>query len=183
MKIIATSKTKPKIDIVVSKLEEFKFTGVVFKSNRPGVKVGYTTTWNRSMFDLFYETKTNKVLISRQANSIEVKKEEEKIIEMTQKIESFKMKGSDCSPKSILLEANGIVNGDRNEQYGDPLQAFKEYSNILEANFGIKLTPAEICKVQIAIKLGRLKYKHKRDSVVDLCGYAEILNRLEDGGL
>lgn len=83
--------------------------------------------------------------------------------------------------QSVLLEAESIVNGDRDVQYGNPLEAFEEYSNILETNFGIKLTPAEICKVQMAIKLGRLKYKYKRDSIVDLCGYAEILNRLENG--
>lgn len=83
--------------------------------------------------------------------------------------------------KSVLLEAESIVNGDRDVQYGDSLKAFTEYSNILETNFGIKLTPSEICKVQMAIKLGRLKYKYKRDSIVDLCGYAEILNRLENG--
>lgn len=82
--------------------------------------------------------------------------------------------------KSILLEAEGIVNGDRNEQYGDPKDAFKVYSEILSKTFNIELSPVQICKVQMAIKLGRMRYQHKRDSVVDLCGYAEILNRLEE---
>ena len=81
--------------------------------------------------------------------------------------------------KSVLLEADKIVNGDRNEQYGDPNIAFNEYSEILKTTFGIDLTPSEICKVQMAIKLGRMKYKYKKDSIVDLCGYCEILNRLE----
>ena len=81
--------------------------------------------------------------------------------------------------ESILLEADKIVNGDRNDQYGDPNIAFNEYSEILETAFGIKLTGAEICKVQMAIKIGRMKYKYKRDSIVDLCGYSEILSRLE----
>ena len=80
---------------------------------------------------------------------------------------------------SILLEANDILNGDRNEQYNDPNESFKVYAEILKAAFGLELTPVEICKVQMAIKLGRLKYKYKRDSLVDLCGYSEILNRLE----
>ncbi len=87
------------------------------------------------------------------------------------------------SASSILKEADKIVNGDRNEQYGDPTQAFQEYSDILKASFGIVLSPVEICKVQMAIKLGCMKHKHKRDSIVDLCGYAEILNRLEDAKL
>lgn len=82
--------------------------------------------------------------------------------------------------ESILLEAERIVNGDRDEQYGNPKDAFEEYSKILDVCFGIKLTPEQICKVQMAIKLGRLKHKFKRDSIVDLCGYSEILNRLQD---
>lgn len=81
---------------------------------------------------------------------------------------------------SILLEADNILNGDRNEQYNDPNESFKVYADILKSAFNLELTPVEICKVQMAIKLGRLRYKHKRDSLVDLCGYAEILNRLED---
>lgn len=86
----------------------------------------------------------------------------------------------DCTPKSILLEADKIVNGDRNDQYGDPSIAFKEYRDILKTTFGIELTEVEICKVLMSIKLGRLKHKYKRDSIVDLCGYSEILNRLEN---
>jgi hypothetical protein len=80
---------------------------------------------------------------------------------------------------SILLQADKIVNGDRNDQYGDPKIAFGEYKQILSATFGIELTEAQICKVMMAIKLGRMKYKYKEDSLVDLCGYTEILNRLE----
>lgn len=81
--------------------------------------------------------------------------------------------------ESILLEAEKIVNGDRNDQYGDPNIAFAEYKNILYSTFGIELSETDICKVLMSIKLGRLKHKYKRDSIVDLCGYAEILNRLE----
>jgi hypothetical protein len=131
-----------------------EFAGIVIESNIPEYKVGVVKKrWLKQNFDIY---------------------EIEKVKEM-----DAMNKKEDV--KSILTEAESIVNGDRNVQYGNPNEAFKEYSNILEATFGIKLTPAEICKVQIAIKLGRLKYKHKRDSVVDLCGYAEILNRLENG--
>lgn len=100
------------------------------------------------------------------------KKEDCKVVEMY----------PDCNKieiNSILLEANDILNGDRNEQYNDPNESFKVYAEILKATFGLELTPVEVCKVQMAIKLGRLKYKYKRDSLVDLCGYSEILHRLE----
>ena len=80
---------------------------------------------------------------------------------------------------SLLLQADKVVNGDRNEQYGDAKQAFNEYSEILKTTFNISLSPEEICKVMMAIKLGRLKYKFKEDSLLDLMGYSEILNRLQ----
>lgn len=80
--------------------------------------------------------------------------------------------------KSILLEAEGIVNGDRNVQYGDAGEAFQVYSDICKTAFGLNISPTDICKVQMAIKLGRNKFRFKSDNLVDLCGYAEILNRL-----
>jgi hypothetical protein len=83
------------------------------------------------------------------------------------------------SKNSLLLQADKVVNGDRNEQYGDAKQAFNEYSDILKTTFNISLSPEEICKVMMAIKLGRLKYKFKEDSLLDLMGYSEILNKLQ----
>lgn len=155
MQRIAINKDNFHFRIKVKHVGEREFAGVVIESNRTDVKVGeHSNRWLLKLFDIF---------------------EEEKVKEMDA------IQNPKPEVKSILTEAESIVNGDRDVQYGNPNEAFKEYSNILEATFGIKLTPAEICKVQIAIKLGRLKYKHKRDSVVDLCGYSEILNRLENG--
>jgi hypothetical protein len=79
---------------------------------------------------------------------------------------------------SILTEASEIVNGSRDDQYGSPVDAFKVYAEILDTTFNIELSPADICRVLMAVKLGRLRYKYKRDSLVDLCGYAEILSEL-----
>lgn len=154
MERIAINKDDYHFRIKVSAVGEREFAGVVIESNRMDIKVGESSKrWLKKFFDIFE-------------------------IERVKEMDAMDKK---AEVKSILTEAESIVNGDRDVQYGDPNEAFKEYSNILETTFGIKLTPAEICKVQIAIKLGRLKYKHKRDSVVDLCGYAEILNRLENG--
>jgi uncharacterized protein (DUF1015 family) len=154
MERIAIHKDDYHFRIRVGSVGNKEFSGMVIESNISDYKVGEVKKrWLKEYFDIY---------------------EIEKVKEM----DAMNKK---TGVKSILTEAESIVNGDRNVQYGDPNEAFKEYSNILEATFGIKLTPAEICKVQIAIKLGRLKYKHKRDSVVDLCGYAEILNRLENG--
>lgn len=82
--------------------------------------------------------------------------------------------------KSILSEAENIVNGDRQNDYSDPIKNFENISKIASVMIGKEITPSECCKVLMAVKLARQSYKHKRDNLVDLCGYSEILNRIED---
>ena len=35
------------------------------------------------------------------------------------------------------------------------------------------------CAVMMAVKLTRESFKHKRDNLVDLAGYAEIMNQIK----
>ena len=89
--------------------------------------------------------------------------------------------------QSILSEAEGIVNGSRSVQYGDAKTRFDHYAKITNLLLDeaekidlstIGLTQTIIAKVMIAIKLGRESHAHKRDNLVDLAGYAHILNEL-----
>ena len=81
---------------------------------------------------------------------------------------------------SILLEADKIVNGERQTDYSDPVQNFKHISNIASVILGKELTPEDCCVVLMAVKLARESYKHKRDKLVDLAGYTEIFNRIKE---
>lgn len=92
--------------------------------------------------------------------------------------------------KSILEEANEIVSGERAQDYGCAKDSFETISGITEYLLstdelakiaGGVIAPTVVCKMLIALKLTRESYKHKRDNLVDLCGYAELLNRLEEG--
>ena len=82
--------------------------------------------------------------------------------------------------KSILSEAERIVNGDRQADYSDPVENFKHIAEIASAIMGKDITAEECCIVMIAVKLARESYRHKRDNLVDLAGYAEILNRIKE---
>lgn len=92
--------------------------------------------------------------------------------------------------RSILIEAEDIVNGieqDVNRKYGDPKEVFQVYADIFEL-----IAPKERCftegkinalgvaYIQICIKLGRERVSHKVDNLVDLCGYAEIANQINE---
>ena len=82
--------------------------------------------------------------------------------------------------ESILSEAERIVNGDRQADYSDPVENFKHISAIASAIMGKSVTAEECCIVMIAVKLARENFKHKRDNLVDLAGYVEILNRIKE---
>ena len=82
--------------------------------------------------------------------------------------------------ESILSEAERIVNGDRQADYSDPVENFKHISAIASSISKENLSPTTCAIVMIAVKLARENYKHKRDNLVDLAGYVEILNRIKE---
>lgn len=81
---------------------------------------------------------------------------------------------------TILDKAKEIVKGDRNANYGDFKKNFEDISSITKVLTGKDITPEDCCKVLIAVKLAREGYRHKEDNLIDLCGYAYILNELNN---
>ena len=82
--------------------------------------------------------------------------------------------------KSILQEAEIILNGDRQADYSDPVENFQRISNITSAILDKVITPEECCVVLMAVKHARENFNHKRDNMVDLAAYAEILHRIKE---
>lgn len=100
----------------------------------------------------------------------------------TRKVRLVQDAGPDqCPPRSILLEAHKIVNGDRKADYGDSNQNLKNIAELARLQ-GVEIDAIGVAKVLMSVKLAREGYKHKRDNLVDLCGYAELLNRLYEEG-
>ena len=81
---------------------------------------------------------------------------------------------------SILSEAEEIVNGSRHSDYGDAKESFSRIATIASVMTGKELAPEDCCAVLMAVKLVRESFKHKRDNLVDLCGYTELMNRLKE---
>lgn len=80
---------------------------------------------------------------------------------------------------SILSEAQGLVHGDRNNDYGHPYLDYKRTTEIFKAWTGIELTPSQGAMFMVCVKLSRLGHKWKRDSVVDAAGYLEVLRMIQ----
>ena len=82
--------------------------------------------------------------------------------------------------QSILSEAEEIVNGSRHSDYGDTRESFSRVATIASVMTGKELSPDDCCAVMMAVKLVRESFNHKRDNLVDLCGYAELMNQLKE---
>ena len=75
---------------------------------------------------------------------------------------------------SILAEATELVNGDRNNQYGDPIQDFRRTADMWNAYVGQRLfLPHDVAAMIAMVKLSRIAWSpDKRDHWADLAGYA-----------
>lgn len=81
---------------------------------------------------------------------------------------------------SILKETDDLVSLDRQQQYGHPTENFKDIAKIASAVLGVEMTAEECVVVMVAVKLGRLKFKYKHDSIVDLAGYLKVWDMIKE---
>lgn len=74
-----------------------------------------------------------------------------------------------------MREADGLVNGERQADYGTPRQNYegiaKVWSGILFPILKRDLTPEEAALCMVGLKVQRQAMKHKRDNLVDAHGY------------
>ena len=77
---------------------------------------------------------------------------------------------------SILHEAHGLVHGDRGKDYGHPFDDLGRTAAMWTALLGVPVTAEKVAMCMVALKLSRLCNEYKRDSVVDVAGYAEVLD-------
>lgn len=73
----------------------------------------------------------------------------------------------------LLMEANEIVNKDRNSNYGNPEDNFRDIAHLWSVYKGVTMTPMDVAIFCTLIKVARLKKNPMhRDSLVDIAGYA-----------
>jgi uncharacterized protein YmfQ (DUF2313 family) len=88
--------------------------------------------------------------------------------------------------QSILAIAEGLVNGQRQQDYGDKLQNFSQISMLWQGYLAMKLgpdariTPEDVAMMMMLVKMARLaKSPDHLDSLVDIAGYARCMDMLQ----
>jgi hypothetical protein len=73
---------------------------------------------------------------------------------------------------NILKEADKITSGARQKAYGSPREGFERTAKMWSAYLGIPIKWQDVPALQILLKMSRLAHQEKRDSLVDVAGYA-----------
>jgi hypothetical protein len=77
----------------------------------------------------------------------------------------------------MLLFHAAAVFAERSTQYGEPRAFFEALAKRWSLTLGRKVTPAEVVRCMIDLKLERLAHSTTHeDSIVDIAGYAAVLH-------
>lgn len=88
---------------------------------------------------------------------------------------------------TILQLAESLINGQRQQDYGDKLQNFSQIAMLWQGTLAMKLapgqkiTPEDVALCMIQVKVARLaKSPDHTDSQIDIAGYIGCMNRLQE---
>jgi len=80
---------------------------------------------------------------------------------------------------TILMEAQSVVYGDRQADYGSVRTNFSNIARQWSVTLGIEVTPEQVGLCMIQVKLARQMNKPKRDNLVDIAGYAATIEKMD----
>ena len=83
---------------------------------------------------------------------------------------------------SITDEAQAIVNGERQQDYGDMAESFGRIAGLWSAYLGKHVDSLDVAKMMILLKVSRAKHNNHRDSYLDIIGYVECADQLLKSG-
>ena len=83
--------------------------------------------------------------------------------------------------EEILSKAEEIVNGARQETYGNPEDCFATIAGLWGSYLGIDLSPSDVAMLMVLLKVARSRgRKDYADNYVDIAGYAACAGELTD---
>lgn len=83
--------------------------------------------------------------------------------------------------ETICQEADYLVSEDRGSDYGTPRSDFTRTGRIWGAILGIPDVPPEkVGLCMIGVKISRETHKHKKDNLIDVCGYSKTIAMINE---
>ena len=87
--------------------------------------------------------------------------------------------------RTVLTTADGLIHGDREQDYGRPIDSFRRvaaaFNLVLEGAGHPPIDPVTAAKLMIALKLSRLAGgDNKDDTWIDLAGYSALGAEVRD---
>lgn len=90
-------------------------------------------------------------------------------------------KGKAVTPDNILKTAENLIYGDRQASYGSVTENFGRIAQMWSAILGVEVCAADVGLCMIAVKLARQVNKASDENLIDICGYAGCLEKLNKG--
>lgn len=87
---------------------------------------------------------------------------------------------SQISQETILQEAQRLVYGDRQADYGHPADDYGRAAAMWTVVLGHPVTAKQAALCMCCVKISREVNKPKRDNMVDLAGYAAVAQRIQN---
>jgi len=76
---------------------------------------------------------------------------------------------------NVLLEAHEVINGQRQDRYGNPEDSFRVIAKLWSTWIGKELFPRDVAMLMALLKVAREKHgAGKTDNYVDGCGYLAL---------
>ena len=82
-------------------------------------------------------------------------------------------------PTTVCQEADDIINGERRSDYGPVSKSFQRIADLWSPILGVQVTKEQVGMCMIQLKISRELNKHKRDNIVDIIGYAALIENME----
>lgn len=82
---------------------------------------------------------------------------------------------------TILEEAQQLVGGDRQQDYGNASESFTRIARLWSAYKGVEISPKDVGMMMILMKVSRSVGSNKRDTLVDIAGYAQCIHTISEG--
>lgn len=86
--------------------------------------------------------------------------------------------------ETVLQEAQRLISTDRNHSYGHCLDDYSKVAGMVSALLAGKLkeplTAEDAVLFMVCVKISREVHLHKRDNVVDGCGYFALIQEIKD---